>query len=107
MGRGTGSVHLQAAARPPPAPWSTGHGRMTGVTDTDVAPVRLAPGDTAPEFTLPDADGNPVSLADHRGRRAIAYCYPAATTPGRTTQAVDFTASAGELAAAGRGTTGI
>jgi thioredoxin-dependent peroxiredoxin len=80
---------------------------MTGVTDTDVAPVRLAPGDLAPEFTLPDADGNPVSLADHRGRRVIIYCYPAAMTPGCTTQAVDFTASAGDLAEAGLDIIGI
>ncbi|ADB74097.1 thioredoxin-dependent thiol peroxidase [Geodermatophilus obscurus] len=77
------------------------------MTDTDVAPVRLAPGDTAPEFTLPDADGNPVSLADHRGRRVIVYCYPAAMTPGCTTQAVDFTASAGDLAEAGLDIIGI
>ena len=80
---------------------------MTGVTDTDVAPVRLAPGDLAPEFTLPDADGNPVSLADHRGRRVIVYCYPAAMTPGCTTQAVDFTAAAGDLAEAGLDVIGI
>src|SRR3712207_7407561 len=80
---------------------------MTGVTDTDVAPVRLAPGDPAPEFTLPDADGNPVSLASHRGRRVIVYCYPAAMTPGCTTQAVDFTASAGDLAEAGLDIIGI
>ena len=77
------------------------------MTDTDVAPVRLAPGDLAPEFTLPDADGNPVSLADHRGRRVIVYCYPAAMTPGCTTQAVDFTASAGDLAEAGVDIIGI
>ena len=71
------------------------------MTETDVAPVRLTPGDPAPEFTLPDADGTPVSLAAHRGRRVIVYCYPAALTPGCTTQAVDFTASAGDLAQAG------
>jgi peroxiredoxin Q/BCP len=84
---------------------------MPGMTDTangiDTAPVRLAPGDPAPEFTLPDADGNPVSLADHRGRRVIVYCYPAALTPGCTTQAVDFTAAAGELAEAGLDIIGI
>ncbi|RBY79813.1 thioredoxin-dependent thiol peroxidase [Geodermatophilus sp. TF02-6] len=74
---------------------------------TDTAPARLAPGDPAPEFTLPDADGTPVSLADHRGRRVIVYCYPAALTPGCTTQAVDFTASAGELAEAGVDIIGI
>ncbi|TFV64529.1 thioredoxin-dependent thiol peroxidase [Geodermatophilus sp. DF01-2] len=81
------------------------------MTDTDsgldTAPVRLAPGDPAPEFTLPDADGNPVSLTGHRGRRVIVYCYPAAMTPGCTTQAVDFTASAGDLAEAGLDIIGI
>ena len=71
------------------------------MTDSTVpAPVRLSPGDPAPEFTLSDADGKPVSLSDHRGRRVIVYCYPAALTPGCTTQAVDFTAAAGELAVA-------
>jgi len=73
----------------------------------DTAPVRLAPGDPAPEFTLPDADGAPVSLSSYRGRRVIVYCYPAALTPGCTTQAVDFTASAGELAEAGLDIVGI
>jgi len=73
----------------------------------DTAPVRLAPGDPAPEFTLPDADGNAVSLAGYRGRRVIVYCYPAALTPGCTTQAVDFTASAGDLAEAGLDIIGI
>jgi peroxiredoxin Q/BCP len=80
---------------------------MRAMTETDVAPVRLAPGDTAPEFTLPDADGNEVSLASYRGRRVIVYFYPAALTPGCTTQAVDFTASAGELAQAGLDILGI
>jgi peroxiredoxin Q/BCP len=84
---------------------------MHGMTETDsgtaTAPVRLAPGDPAPAFTLPDADGRPVSLADHRGRRVIVYCYPAAMTPGCTTQAVDFTASAGDLAEAGLDIIGI
>jgi peroxiredoxin Q/BCP len=78
---------------------------MRGMTETDT--VRLSPGDRAPEFTLPDADGNPVSLADHRGRRVIVYCYPAALTPGCTTQAVDFTAAAGDLAEAGLDIIGI
>ena len=82
-------------------------GTMPSMTETDVAPVRLAPGDVAPDFTLPDADGNLVSLASHRGRRVIVYCYPAAMTPGCTTQAVDFTAAAGDLAEAGLDILGI
>ena len=81
------------------------------MTETDsgthTAPVRLAPGDPAPEFTLADADGTPVSLAGYKGRRVIVYCYPAALTPGCTTQAVDFPASAGELAEAGLDIIGI
>jgi peroxiredoxin Q/BCP len=77
------------------------------MTETDVAPVRLSPGDTAPDFTLPDADGTEVSLASYRGRRVIVYCYPAALTPGCTTQAVDFTAAAGDLAEAGLDIIGI
>ncbi|RBY95776.1 thioredoxin-dependent thiol peroxidase [Blastococcus sp. TF02-8] len=77
------------------------------MTTTDAAPVRLTAGDPAPEFTLPDAEGNPVSLTDYRGRRVIVYCYPAALTPGCTTQAVDFTASAGDLAEAGLDIVGI
>ena len=81
------------------------------MTETDSptreAPARLSPGDPAPDFTLPDADGKPVSLSSYRGRRVIVYCYPAALTPGCTTQAVDFTAAAGELAEAGLDIIGI
>ena len=51
---------------------------------------RLAPGDPAPDFTLPDADGHPVSLSSFRGRRVIVYFYPAALTPGCTKEACDF-----------------
>jgi peroxiredoxin Q/BCP len=82
---------------------------MPGMTDssTDTAPLRLTPGEPAPEFTLPDAEGNPVSLSSYRGRRVIVYCYPAALTPGCTTQAVDFTAAAGDLAEAGLDIIGI
>jgi peroxiredoxin Q/BCP len=82
---------------------------MRDMTDSgiDTAPVRLSPGDLAPDFTLPDAEGTPVTLSEHRGRRVIVYCYPAALTPGCTTQAVDFTAAAGELAQAGLDIIGI
>ena len=52
---------------------------------------RLAPGDTAPDFTLPDDQGGEVTLSGLRGRKVIVYFYPAAMTPGCTTQACDFT----------------
>ena len=72
-----------------------------------MAEVRLAPGDAAPDFTLPDADGNHVSLSSLRGRRVIIYFYPAAMTPGCTTQACDFRDSLASLAAAGLAVIGI
>ena len=44
-------------------------------------------GDTAPDFTLADQDGNPVTLSEQRGRPVVLYFYPKADTPGCTTQA--------------------
>jgi len=69
--------------------------------------TRLTPGDTAPDFTLPDADGKPVALADYRGRRVVVYFYPAAGTPGCTKQACDFRDSLSELNGAGLDVLGI
>lgn len=68
---------------------------------------RLTPGDIAPGFTLPDADGKPVSLADYRGRKVIVYFYPAASTPGCTKQACDFRDNLAELDGAGIDVVGI
>ena len=68
---------------------------------------RLSPGDPAPDFTLPDADGKPVSLRDHRGRKVVVYFYPAAMTGGCTKQACDFRDNLGELAGAGYDVLGI
>ncbi|QKW06742.1 thioredoxin-dependent thiol peroxidase [Streptomyces sp. NA04227] len=68
---------------------------------------RLQPGDTAPDFTLPDADGTSVSLADHKGRKTIVYFYPAALTPGCTKQACDFTDNLQLLADSGYDVLGI
>jgi peroxiredoxin Q/BCP len=67
----------------------------------------LTPGDAAPEFTLPDADGKDVSLRDFRGRKVVVYFYPAAMTPGCTTQACDFRDSLDSLNAAGVAVVGI
>src|SRR5580692_5308719 len=72
-----------------------------------MAEHRLAPGDVAPDFTLPDADGNKVSLSSLRGQRVIIYFYPAAMTPGCTKQACDFRDSLAGLAAAGFAVLGI
>jgi peroxiredoxin Q/BCP len=68
---------------------------------------RLSPGDPAPGFTLPDSQGNPVSLSEFRGRSVLVYFYPAAGTPGCTKQACDFRDNLGELADAGFAVLGI
>jgi peroxiredoxin Q/BCP len=68
---------------------------------------RLSPGDTAPDFTLPDADGKDVSLHDYRGRKVVVYFYPAAMTPGCTKQACDFRDSLASLASAGYAVLGV
>jgi peroxiredoxin Q/BCP len=53
--------------------------------------TRLNVGDKAPDFTLPDSTGRPVSLSDYAGQSVIVYFYPRAGTPGCTKQACDFT----------------
>jgi len=68
---------------------------------------RLSDGDAAPEFSLPDADGNTVSLSDFRGRSVVVYFYPAASTPGCTKEACDFRDSLAELNDAGFDVLGI
>ncbi len=68
---------------------------------------RLSPGDTAPEFTLTSDTGEQVSLADLRGQKVIVYFYPAAMTPGCTTQACDFSESLDSLKGAGYEVLGV
>lgn len=68
---------------------------------------KLEPGDTAPAFSLPDADGNTVSLSDYAGKKVIVYFYPAASTPGCTKQACDFRDSLAELNGEGLEVVGI
>jgi peroxiredoxin Q/BCP len=72
-----------------------------------VSDVRLKPGDEAPDFSLPDADGKEVSLSSLRGQQVIVYFYPAAMTPGCTKEACDFRDSIQSLAAAGVTVLGI
>nr|MDT0660987.1 thioredoxin-dependent thiol peroxidase [Micromonospora sp. DSM 115978] len=69
--------------------------------------VRLAPGDTAPDFTLPTDTGATLSLKELRGRKVVLYAYPAAMTPGCTKQACDFRDSLASLQAAGYEVVGI
>ena len=52
--------------------------------------VSLEPGSPAPAFSLPDKDGRVHSLSEYRGQKVILYFYPAASTPGCTTEACDF-----------------
>ena len=69
--------------------------------------ARLSAGDTAPEFSLPTDNGDRLTLKDLRGRKVVLYAYPAAMTPGCTTQACDFRDSLGSLQAAGYEVVGI
>jgi thioredoxin-dependent peroxiredoxin len=68
---------------------------------------RLEPGDTAPDFTLTDDTGAPVTLSALRGGKVIVYFYPAAMTPGCTTQACDFSDSLESLKADGYTVLGV
>lgn len=72
-----------------------------------MADSRLAPGDTAPSFTLPDSEGRDVSLSDYAGRRVVVYFYPAAATPGCTKEACDFRDNLAELDGEGIDVVGI
>jgi peroxiredoxin Q/BCP len=67
----------------------------------------LHPGDLAPDFTLVDQDGASTSLHDLRGQRVVLYFYPAAMTPGCTTQACDFRDSLSSFETAGFAVRGV
>jgi thioredoxin-dependent peroxiredoxin len=75
--------------------------------ETDPAATRLAPGDTAPDFSLVDDRGDKVTLSDLRGQKVIVYFYPAAMTPGCTKEACDFSDSLDSLQAAGYTVLGV
>jgi peroxiredoxin Q/BCP len=69
--------------------------------------VRLSPGDAAPEFSLPTDNGDQLTLKDLRGRKVVLYAYPAAMTPGCTTEACDFRDNLASLQTAGYEVVGI
>ena len=69
--------------------------------------TRLQPGDSAPDFDLPTADGDRLSLSSLKGRKVILYAYPAAMTPGCTKQACDFRDNLASLQASGYEVVGI
>jgi thioredoxin-dependent peroxiredoxin len=69
--------------------------------------TKLEAGTTAPTFTLTDQNGETVSLTDFAGKNVIVYFYPAAMTPGCTTEACDFRDNLNSLASAGYQVIGI
>lgn len=69
--------------------------------------VTLEAGDAAPDFALPDQDGNVHRLADYAGRTLVLYFYPKDDTPGCTAQACSLRDSLDEIAAAGAAVLGV
>jgi thioredoxin-dependent peroxiredoxin len=67
----------------------------------------IEPGQPAPDFELPNQDGEPVRLSDLRGRRIVLYFYPKADTPGCTTQACGIRDHRADYAAAGARVLGV
>ncbi|MEL6468132.1 MAG: thioredoxin-dependent thiol peroxidase [Cyanobacteria bacterium J06623_4] len=61
--------------------------------------MTLAPGDAAPDFSMPDADGNTVSLSSLKGQRVVLFFYPRDNTPGCTKEACAFREAYSELQA--------
>src|SRR5699024_9070894 len=80
---GVGSTRARRLSAPTPCPEKL-------PTSGGALMPRLSVGDTAPDFTLVNQDGNSVSLSDFKGQRVVVYFYPAAMTPGCTTEACDF-----------------
>ena len=69
--------------------------------------MKLETGSKAPSFTLQNQDEKSISLADYAGKKVIVYFYPAASTPGCTTQACDFRDNINSLKSAGYTVLGI
>ena len=69
--------------------------------------MMLEIGSQAPDFTLPDQNGGPVSLSDFRGQTVVLYFYPKDSTPGCTRQALAFAGIHEELRALGAVVLGV
>jgi thioredoxin-dependent peroxiredoxin len=67
----------------------------------------IQPGDQAPDFTLPDQDGNEVALSELRGQTVVLYFYPRADTPGCTIQACGVRDRDADYEAAGARVIGV
>jgi peroxiredoxin Q/BCP len=67
----------------------------------------LEPGQAAPDFTLPDQDGEPLTLSELREQPVVLYFYPRADTPGCTTQACGVRDRSGEYGVAGARVIGV
>jgi thioredoxin-dependent peroxiredoxin len=81
--------------------WLTLLHTLSQSKDITMATTKLTEGTAAPDFSLSDKDGNVVSLSSLRGKKVILYFYPAASTPGCTTQACDFRDNMASLQGAG------
>ena len=75
--------------------------------EADVVAQKLDSGTQAPSFVLPNQDGEMIALQNFRGTKAILYFYPAASTPGCTSQACDFRDNLGVFQKAGYVVLGI
>ena len=69
--------------------------------------MSLKIGDAAPDFTLPDQNGDPISLASLRGKKVVLYFYPKDDTPGCTTEAIGFSEAIDDFEAAGAVVIGV
>jgi peroxiredoxin Q/BCP len=67
----------------------------------------LEPGQAAPDFSLPDQDGEQIALSDLRGETIVLYFYPRADTPGCTTQACGVRDRGPDYEAAGARVIGV
>ena len=69
--------------------------------------MSLKIGDKAPEFTVNDQDGNPVSLSDYKGRKVVLYFYPRDNTPGCTAESCNLRDNYSDLQSAGYEVLGV